>query len=132
MGKLSLHIHNSIKNTMGNWKENIFSSCFNNFCLSCTACCLFPVSVYKNAEKVGEPGTPWMFAAAGCPLSGAWLRDQILKKKGIDEHVCVGRLVWCLLPCFAVAQESVELGTMDLYVPPAFQKMENRVREGKA
>ena len=70
---------------MGEWKDNIFMGCFQNFALSCTICLLAPLAVYKNAEKVSQPGVPWMFTAWGC--GGAFLRHAIDGEKVVKYNV---------------------------------------------
>ena len=113
---------------MGEWKDNIFLGCFENFALSCTICLLAPLAVYKNAEKVGQPGVPWMFTAWGC--GGAFLRAKIAQDQGVDENFFLGCLWWWCCACFAIPQEARQLGTMNEYLPNEMNELERQARSG--
>ena len=116
---------------MGDWPKSIGTTCFGNCALSLTICCLAPLAVYKNAEKTGQPGVPWMFTVFGCPCAGGILRQQIAKKSGADESSFLSCLLWWCIPCVPLIQESKVLGTMDEYVPPEFASLEKDARNAK-
>ena len=114
---------------MADWKHNFIASCFTNFSLSITICCLAPIALYKNAEAVGEPGLAWMLGGLAFPCSLCFLRQEIAKKQGIQESSFVSLLCWGLIPCVALCQEAKTLGTMDKYVAPEMQEMERQAEQ---
>merc|ERR1712025_1514080 len=111
------------------WDDGILTGCFNHFALSCVACCLFPLTIYKNAEAVSEPGVAWIPTIAVNPCHGNCLRAQIRKNQNIEEEFWLGCLFWWCIPCCAVAQEARQLGTMDKYLPPQMLEMERKVKD---
>lgn len=114
---------------MGNdWPQSIGTTCFGNCALSLTICCLAPIAIYKNAEKVGQPGLPWMFNVMACPCAGAFLRQQIGSYLGVQESIWLGCVLWWCVPCVPLIQEAKNLGTMDEYIAPEMQSMERDAR----
>lgn len=114
---------------MGDWSQSVISTCFTNCALSLTILCLAPLAVYKNAEKLGQPGLPWMLTILACPGAGGYLRKFAAKKDGADENWCIGWLCWCVIPCVPLIQESKILKTMDEYVPNEMSQMERTARD---
>jgi len=106
------------------WKQGLFG-CFGNIGLSVVSCCVFPLSVAKNAVAVGEEHPlAWVFAIGGAPcVAGALLRGMVRKQKGIDGDFWTDALIWLCCPCCAICQETAEVGSMDYLVTPELQTM---------
>merc|ERR1719219_295237 len=58
------------------------------------------------------------------PCAGACLRAKIAEKKGANENFWIGCLYWWFCSCCALCQETVQSGTMEMYIPNAISDVE--------